>query len=120
MIFLEFYLCLYYDWGKEDGILWGSFMKESEAFCLALRLSSQEKALLESAALDSHLTLEDFVYQAAMQAAQDCVLQQSRVVFTASEAQQFIEALDRPFVPNTKLKEAIELASRVEKEGRLS
>ncbi len=95
-------------------------MHKKDSYHITLRLRAHEKSLLEFAAWESHLSLEDFVSQAAMRAAQESALQQRQVLFTVSEAQKYIEALDRPFVPNPHLKKAIELADRVEKEGHLS
>ncbi len=95
-------------------------MRKTDMYPVSLHFTGQEKSLLEFAACESHLTPEDFVYWAAMRAAKLAASQQETVVFTASEAQKYIEALDRRFEPNPKLKEAMDLATQVETKGSFS
>lgn len=63
---------------------------------LNLRSTEAEKRLLERAAEASHMTVSQFVMQAATRSAEDVLVEQTRFVLSAEQWSQFVELLDRP------------------------
>ena len=73
---------------------------------LDLRLSPQDKMLLEQAARLRGMRVSAFVRAAALREARD-VLAAEAVMLSPAESQQFLRALNRPLETNARLTEAL-------------
>ena len=63
---------------------------------LSLRVSANERALLEAAAERAHTSLSDFVRRTALETAELAVLDQRGAVIPAADWQRFEAWLERP------------------------
>ena len=70
---------------------------------LSVRVNADERALLEDAARDSGATLSDFVRRKSVEAAEQEILNRSRVVIPAEHWDSFEAWLAEPPKPNPKL-----------------
>lgn len=61
-----------------------------------IRADHDEKALVEQAARASHMTMSQFVLQAALRSAEEVLADPTRFVLTVDQWEAFSEALDRP------------------------
>jgi uncharacterized protein (DUF1778 family) len=66
---------------------------------LSVRLTAEERALLEAAARQSHATLSDFVRRRALESAEIAVLDRNVVTIPAKDSAAFEAWLDRPAEP---------------------
>lgn len=78
-----------------------------------LRLSVDDKHLLQYAAQLSGVSLASFIRQVALREAEKVIQREKVVYLTAQESKELLEALDRPFAPNDKLQEAMDLAEQI-------
>lgn len=78
-----------------------------------LRLSIDDKRLVQYAAQLSGLSLASFIRQVAVREAEKIIERDKVVYLTAQESRELLEALDRPFTPNAKLQEAMDLAEQI-------
>lgn len=78
----------------------------SKAERLDMRLSSQQKRLLEQGAALMGLSVSDFVVQSAARAAEELVRSQQVIALTLEGQQAFAAALEAPPAPNAALKAA--------------
>ncbi len=63
---------------------------------LNIRATKEDKMLLEQAARLTRLSTSRFVLQAALQSAEELLVDQSRFVLPADTWYEFVEMLDRP------------------------
>jgi uncharacterized protein (DUF1778 family) len=77
---------------------------------LSVRVSPDERALLEAAAEQAHTTLSEFIRRRALEAAEVDVLSRSAVVIPAKDWEAFEAWLNRPAEANSALDE---LARRI-------
>jgi uncharacterized protein (DUF1778 family) len=61
-----------------------------------IRATTDEKRLVEQAALSSHMTTTQFVMRAALRSAEEVLADQTRYVVGPEQWDQFVTALDRP------------------------
>ncbi len=61
-----------------------------------IRAKREEKALVEQAAIASHMTTSQFVMQAALRSAEEVLADQTRFALPADQWDSFVAALDRP------------------------
>jgi uncharacterized protein (DUF1778 family) len=73
---------------------------------LAVRLSADNKALLEQAALETGSTLSEFVVNSALAAARDVIENVERMVLRGEDRDFFLAMLENPPEPNEALREA--------------
>lgn len=73
---------------------------------LAVRLSADNKALLEQAALETGATLSDFVVSSALAAARDVIENTERMVLRGEDREFFLAMLENPPEPNEALRKA--------------
>lgn len=78
-----------------------------------LRLSIDDKRLVQYAAQLSGLSLASFIRQVAVREAEKVIERDKIVYLTAQESRELLEAIDRPFAPNAKLQEAMDLAEQI-------
>ena len=77
---------------------------------LSVRVNAEERALLEEAARDVGATLSDFVRRKSVEAAEEEILNRSRVVIPAEHWEAFEAWLERPPRSNPKLAELMRAA----------
>ncbi len=73
---------------------------------LAVRLSADNKALLEQAALESDNTLTEFVLNSALAEARKVIEDRERMVLAGEDREFFLEMLENPPEPNEALRKA--------------
>ena len=78
-----------------------------------LRLSVDDKYLIQYAAQLSGVSLASFIRQVALREAEKVIEREKVVYLTYQESKELLEALDRPFAPNEKLHEAMDLAEKI-------
>ena len=61
-----------------------------------IRAKREEKALVEQAAVASHMTTSQFVMQAALRSAEEVLADQTRFSLPADQWDSFVAAFDRP------------------------
>ncbi len=74
---------------------------------LAVRLSADNKALLEQAALETGSTLSKFVVNSALAAARDVIENVERMVLRGEDRDFFLAMLENPPEPNEALRKAM-------------
>ena len=80
---------------------------------LDLRLSIEDKNRITRAAALRGMSLSVFVRDAVLREADMALAADAVVVLSPEESRRFLDALDRPFQPNAKLKKAMEEADRL-------
>lgn len=73
---------------------------------VAVRLSEDNKALLEQAAIESNCTLTEFVVNSALAEARKVIEDRQRMVLVGEDAEFFLEMLENPPEPNEALRKA--------------
>ena len=73
---------------------------------LHIRLDTSSKAKLELAASYSHKSLSEFVLGQALDAADAVIHEHDTLTLDETDWQVFLDALDRPPEPNSKLRRA--------------
>ncbi len=63
---------------------------------LNIRVTEDEKAVVEQAASLSHMPLSQFMLQATLRAAEEVLADQTRFVVPADKWDEFVARLDRP------------------------
>lgn len=76
---------------------------------LAVRLSAENKAVLERAAAASGSSLSDFVVSSSLDAARRALDEAGRMRLSAADRDAFLAALDNPPAPNAALRAAAAL-----------
>jgi uncharacterized protein (DUF1778 family) len=71
-----------------------------------IRVTENEKAVVEQAASLSHMPLSQFMLQATLRAAEEILADQTRFVVPADKWDEFVARLDRPARVLPGLKEA--------------
>lgn len=79
----------------------------------SLRLSVEDKRLLQYAAQLTGVSLERFIREVALREAKKVIEREKVVTLTAQESKELLEAFDRPFAPNDKLQESMDLAEQI-------
>ena len=79
----------------------------------SLRLSVEDKRLLQYAAQHTGVSLERFIREVALREAKKVIEREKVVTLTAQESKELLEAFDRPFAPNVMLQEAMDLAEQI-------
>ncbi len=77
-----------------------------------IRLDHFSKQKLEKAAAYSHKSLSEFVLSQALNSADEVIQQQESLALSATDWQVFLDALENPPKPNTKLKRAFKLHAK--------
>lgn len=72
---------------------------------LGLRATPQQEAVLRRAAEVAHKSMTDFILDSACQAAEQTLLDQRLFLVPGSQAQAFLDMLDRPAQDNAGLKD---------------
>ena len=72
-----------------------------------LKLQNDEKKLFSEAAALMGTTTAGFVRAAAKEKARELIEQETRVSMSTRDFARFVAALDKPFVPNKALDEAL-------------
>lgn len=85
----------------------------STAARLDLRLSPEDKALIQRAAQIRGLPLSAFVRNAVMRETEQVMAAELSLTLTAEESRQFLDAINEPFMPNEKLANAIKRAQKL-------
>ncbi|TAN02792.1 MAG: DUF1778 domain-containing protein [Rhodanobacteraceae bacterium] len=75
---------------------------------LDLRLNANDKSRIARAASLRGLPVATFVRDAVLRAADNVVAAELSVTLSPAESRRFFAALDKPFKPNTRLKQAME------------
>jgi len=73
---------------------------------LDLRLSADNKKLIEKAALMTGQSITTFVVSSTLERAQETLLEQERLLLTDRERDRVLEALDESTPPNKALRDA--------------
>lgn len=81
-------------------------MTASKAERMDMRLSTQQKRLIEQGAALKGLSTSDFVIQSAAQAAEQLIYDQQIINLSLEGQRAFLAALESPPQPNETLKEA--------------
>ncbi len=63
---------------------------------LNIRVTEDEKTMVEQAASLSHVAMSQFMLQAALRAAEEVLAEQTRFVVPADKWDEFVALLDRP------------------------
>ncbi len=71
-----------------------------------IRLDARSKQKLERAAAYEHKSLSDFVLGQALHAADEVIQEHETLALTPADWQRFLDALEQPPKPNTRLKQA--------------
>lgn len=71
-----------------------------------LRLSPEDKSLIENAASLSNLTISQFMLASASERAAEVIEQHQRIVLNEASWKQVMDAISNPPAPNEKLKRA--------------
>lgn len=79
-------------------------------------VSCEDKPLLQLAASMAGLSLSAFIRKAAISAAKDSINKNNHVL-SGQEAGELFSVIDKGFVPNERLKEAMRLAEQIENNG---
>lgn len=79
----------------------------------SLSLSVEDKRLLQYAAQLTGVSLERFIREVALREAKKVIEREKVVTLTAQESKELLEAFDRPFAPNDKWQEAMDLAEQI-------
>ena len=87
-------------------------MREIFMETILLKLTTEEKQLLEFAALLRNVTVEDFILETVRRNAEALINSNEPVVLTADEIREILDSEDRPFEPNAYMKKGIELAEQ--------
>jgi uncharacterized protein (DUF1778 family) len=80
---------------------------------LDLRLSPTDKARIVRAADLRGVPLSAFVRDAVLREAESVMAAELTVTLSAAESRRFLKALDAPFKPKTRLKKAMQDASKL-------
>ena len=80
----------------------------SSAARLDLRLDSQDKERIARAAALRGVAISAFVRDAVLREAENAIAAETAVTLSAEESRRFLAALDEPFAPNARLREAME------------
>ena len=75
---------------------------------LEFRLSPADKARIRRAADLRGVPLSTFVREAVLREAENVMAAELSVTLSAEESRRFLAAMDKPFVPNARLKKAME------------
>lgn len=75
---------------------------------LDLRLDSQDKERIARAAALRGVAISAFVRDAVLREAENAIAAETAVTLSAEESRRFLAALDEPFTPNARLREAME------------
>lgn len=78
-----------------------------------LRLSADDKYLLQYAAQLKGLSLASFIRQVAFAEAEKIVERDKVAYLSAKESKELIEALDQPLTLNDHMKDALNLADKI-------
>lgn len=84
-----------------------------------LRLNADDLDLVRHAARLSGVPVGDFIRRAAVREARKVIEQSRTILLTAEESRKIMEALDRPFSPNERMRETLALADRVIQNSRV-
>ena len=71
-----------------------------------IRLDHQSKQKLERAAAYAHKSLSEFVLEQALNAAEEVIHEHETITLDEADWQVFLNALEKPPAPNTRLKQA--------------
>ncbi|MDA7417620.1 DUF1778 domain-containing protein [Xenophilus arseniciresistens] len=82
---------------------------------LDLRLEARDKERIAKAAALRGLPVSSFVRDAVLREADTTIAANTVVTLSAAESRRFLDALDAPFVPNARLKQAMDAAARLTK-----
>jgi uncharacterized protein (DUF1778 family) len=80
----------------------------SSAARLDLRLDSQDKERIARAAALRGVGISAFVRDAVLREAESAIAAETTVTLSAEESRRFLAALDEPFAPNPRLREAMD------------
>ncbi|MBP6781278.1 MAG: DUF1778 domain-containing protein [Ottowia sp.] len=80
---------------------------------LDLRLDSRDKARIAKAAALRGMAVSAFVRDAVLREADTAIAAEAFVTLSAHESRHFLAALDEPFRPNDRLRQAMEDAARL-------
>ena len=75
---------------------------------LGLRATPEQEAVLRRAAEIAHKSMTDFILESACEAAEQTLLNQRLFLVSGSQAQDFLDLLDRPARENAGLKDLFE------------
>lgn len=85
----------------------------STAARLDLRLDPADKARISRAADLRGVPLSTFVRNAVLREADTVMAAELSVTLSAEESRRFVEAMDKPFQPNARLKKAMDDAAKL-------
>ncbi|MDO5693475.1 MAG: DUF1778 domain-containing protein [Pseudomonadota bacterium] len=80
---------------------------------LDLRLDSRDKERIAKAAALRGMAVSAFVRDAVLREAETAIAADALVTLSAQESRRFLAALDEPFHPNDRLRQAMEDAVRL-------
>ncbi len=80
---------------------------------LDLRLDSRDKDRIAKAAALRGMAVSAFVRDAVLREAESAIAAEALVALSAQESRCFLAALDAPFCPNDRLRQAMEDAARL-------
>lgn len=78
---------------------------------LNIRIKADDKGLIDRAAAIRGRNRTDFILEAARQAAEEALLDQSLIVVKPEAYEAFVEALDREATPNDRLRQSMSVAA---------
>ena len=76
---------------------------------LNMKADLQVRSLIDRAARIAHCNRTEFVLQAAIQRAEEVILEQRLITVDAERYERFVAALDAPPITNAKLQRLMEL-----------
>ncbi|MEY8409045.1 DUF1778 domain-containing protein [Parasutterella excrementihominis] len=82
-----------------------------------IQISSEEKTLLQLAASMAGLSLSVFIRKAAISEAKDSINKNNHHILSGQEAGELFSVIEKGFVPNERLKEAMKHAEKIENNG---
>lgn len=80
---------------------------------LELRLESRDKDRIAKAAALRGMAVSAFVREAVLREADTTIAADMVVTLSEQESRRFLAALDEPFLPNDRLREAMDTAARL-------
>ncbi len=83
-------------------------MSEVLSSRLNIRISDEDKALIELAAKLENLNISQFVLQSAKKIARETMLEHEKISLNKQESQRFLDLLKNPPKPNAALLSAME------------
>lgn len=80
-----------------------------------IRLARDDKNYIQAAAAYEGMTVAAFLRKAGLDLARSVMDKKERIEISRTDALRILDAMNRPFEPNAALREAMEIAERIER-----